>query len=701
VEWVARRPITTNELFAVTHGKDLFVAVGDRGTVVTSTNGISWRLQSSPASVALRAVTFTGVRFIAGGDFGYVMNSFDGINWTIASPTSFHIKGLASSGHGAVVAVGENNGGGRLHASVNGLSWPGYSLEFSNALRGVTYRSDCFVAVGDNGTILWSNGLTEGLTNSWTNAVAGRWEDPSWSLPELPWIGQSAILFTNSGSKSLTISSNTAAAYPGSLSLPSLAVDAPAGDVNELRLDHAGLDVALSVRDRFVVGPNGSLVSSGSAVLGGITLLSGPATFREGSIASFANLLIGGPAPVAVNLDDSSIAVPGEMILADGGAVTINQRNGTNISGRLVVRGRGSYNATNVVLDVNTLEVQTPGTGTVSSNSEIVTAQFNAVATSIHLGEGGLRLGWTPDGTTGRGQGRFLLAGGLLFSPSINVTGGAFEQTDGTTRVAQLSVTSVGVVTLSGGTLYTTNLLVSDSLTTTGQRSRFVQKGGIHWVLELVSLSNSGVYQLQSGTLDTYGIVLGRSAELRVEGGTLHILGVFSINGGTFYATGENLYFGSLSVVEGGTIELLPGRTVLRFLDSADVSWGTGEGTTPLVIRNWNGSTNGGGTHQIRFDSAHALRPDQLSRFRFIDPAGLPPEVYPARLLGTGELVPEVRPAMSFARNGTKMVVSWSGNYQLLSATNVIGPYTLVSGAVSPYTNGFVDAHRFFRLSSP
>ena len=118
-------------------------------------------------------------------------------------------------------------GGGRLHASADGLTWPGYSLEFSNGLRAVTYRSDYFVAVGDNGSILWSNGATEGETNSWTRATDGNWEDSFWSRPELPWIGQRAIVFTNGGSKVLAIGTNTTANYPDSLFIPNLTITAP------------------------------------------------------------------------------------------------------------------------------------------------------------------------------------------------------------------------------------------------------------------------------------------------------------------------------------------------------------------------------------------------------------------------------------------------------------------------------------------
>jgi len=51
--------------------------------------------------------------------------------------------------------------------------------------------------------------------------------------------------------------------------------------------------------------------------------------------------------------------------------------------------------------------------------------------------------------------------------------------------------------------------------------------------------------------------------------------------------------------------------------------------------------------------------------------------------------------------SSNNMVISWSGNYQLLSSTNVAGPYTVVNGATSPYTNFFNEPQRFFILRSP
>jgi hypothetical protein len=124
-------------------------------------------------------------------------------------------------------------------------------------------------------------------------------------------------------------------------------------------------------------------------------------------------------------------------------------------------------------------------------------------------------------------------------------------------------------------------------------------------------------------------------------------------------------------------------------------------GVTPqLIVYNWNGSTNGGGADQLIFGAnSSALTANQVAQIRFINPGGFPSATYPARILSTGEVLPRPLPVLSMQNNRTNLVLSWSGNSILQSATNVIGPYSDVAEATSPYT---VDLHQFpiqfFRL---
>jgi hypothetical protein len=59
-------------------------------------------------------------------------------------------------------------------------------------------------------------------------------------------------------------------------------------------------------------------------------------------------------------------------------------------------------------------------------------------------------------------------------------------------------------------------------------------------------------------------------------------------------------------------------------------------------LKQWSGSLYGGGQQQIFFGTnASSLTAQQLSQIQFQNPAGLAPGNYPARILPTGEIVPD------------------------------------------------------------
>jgi len=127
----------------------------------------------------------------------------------------------------------------------------------------------------------------------------------------------------------------------------------------------------------------------------------------------------------------------------------------------------------------------------------------------------------------------------------------------------------------------------------------------------------------------------------------------------------------------------------LRFTWTADAR---------LIIRNWHGSTNGGGQHQVILGfNASGLAGQQLAQIRFRDPAGLKAGDYSARILSTGEIVPVPRPPVSYSRNKNQLVFNWPAGWTLQTVTNIAGPFSDVN-ASSPYTSSSTSAaQRYFR----
>jgi hypothetical protein len=154
-----------NPLYAVTYGNGLFVAVGDRGAILTSPDGVNWTRQTSGTSDWLKGVAYGNGLFVAVGGRGAILTSPDGVTWTAqTSGTGNSLSGVAY-GDGTFVAVGV---GGTILTSPDGVTWTQRASGTSNWLEGVTYGDGLFVVVGLGGAILTS---PDGVT--WTAQTSG------------------------------------------------------------------------------------------------------------------------------------------------------------------------------------------------------------------------------------------------------------------------------------------------------------------------------------------------------------------------------------------------------------------------------------------------------------------------------------------------------------------------------------------------
>ena len=73
---------TTNNLNDITYGNSTFVAVGNSGNILTSSDGTSWDNRTSGTSNDLNGVSYENSTFVAVGENGTIVTSSDGITWT-------------------------------------------------------------------------------------------------------------------------------------------------------------------------------------------------------------------------------------------------------------------------------------------------------------------------------------------------------------------------------------------------------------------------------------------------------------------------------------------------------------------------------------------------------------------------------------------------------------------------------------------
>lgn len=170
--WTETSPSLRPWLWSVTQVSGLYVAVGQRGSIMTSDNGADWSLELVPDSVTNS--TFLGIGgdtnvLIAVGTGGALIRSVNsvvqtpegltngstfGVVWEpiLPRPTTNQLQGVAA-GHGLYLVVGDH---GDIASSTDGLTWTLQTTDNTNLLSGVSASDTGFFACGQNGTLLSS-----------------------------------------------------------------------------------------------------------------------------------------------------------------------------------------------------------------------------------------------------------------------------------------------------------------------------------------------------------------------------------------------------------------------------------------------------------------------------------------------------------------------------------------------------------------
>jgi hypothetical protein len=276
--------------------------------------------------------------------------------------------------------------------------------------------------------------------------------------------------------------------------------------------------------------------------------------------------------------------------------------------------------------------------------------------------------------------------------------------------VSNLAVEGAGSVFQSGGTnVITGNLTLSTPTSQYGAAypGTYDLSGG----LLIASNISSGFGEfLQSGGR----LVVGNLSVLNFiqTGGNIIQSGLFSLGSAMRVATG-NQQFGQLQL---DNIDLNPlsltlpaGPSRIQFADSSPIAWAS---NYDLMIQNWSGSLYGGGSQQIIFGSNNlALTPQQLSQIQFQNPAGLALGNYPARILATGEIVPDtgapLPPRVNLGSSNGVMRLSVGGDigktYAIEVSTDLVHWLTWTSqwntnGTISIEDDGATNCpQRFYR----
>jgi hypothetical protein len=136
-------------LHHIVYAGDRFVAVGAKGAVAWSRDGLSWTSSALSSGAAFVDVIHIGTQFVAVDAEGRLARSTDGVEWSVSGPAE--IQGLATGlayGEGLYVLVDDV---GAIYSSVTGNTWTAVfepADDDFETLSGVSYGNGYFVAVG-------------------------------------------------------------------------------------------------------------------------------------------------------------------------------------------------------------------------------------------------------------------------------------------------------------------------------------------------------------------------------------------------------------------------------------------------------------------------------------------------------------------------------------------------------------------------
>ena len=150
VAWTAmEKPVEL--LRGIAYGNNRFIAVGDKGQMAHSNDGIYWTPVRSDAfgtAIDITSIAYGNKRFVAGGAHGRIAYSSDGITWTVAEDSAFGANKINAIAYalGCFVAVGEK---GKMAYSIDGRVWTAVTDNTFGELRikTIVYGNGSWIAV--------------------------------------------------------------------------------------------------------------------------------------------------------------------------------------------------------------------------------------------------------------------------------------------------------------------------------------------------------------------------------------------------------------------------------------------------------------------------------------------------------------------------------------------------------------------------
>jgi hypothetical protein len=140
-------------LHGVFFGGGLWVAVGEPGIILTSSNAIDWATRPTDTFSSLKDGTYGDGKWIVVGTQGTVVTSSNGVDWVSALVSPLFDLNDISYGLGTfrIVGDGPGNVNGSMFTSSNGVVWSLTYPFIGKNLRSVAFYDDRFFITANDG----------------------------------------------------------------------------------------------------------------------------------------------------------------------------------------------------------------------------------------------------------------------------------------------------------------------------------------------------------------------------------------------------------------------------------------------------------------------------------------------------------------------------------------------------------------------
>ncbi len=166
-------------------------------TQAVATLGVLWEAVTSGTAQDLQGVCYAQGQWVVTGGEGTILTSRDGATWSAAASSTSAFLSSVLAWPGGWVAVGDL---GTVLTSRDGLSWERVDSGSTNWLYRVRYLQERLIAVGQNGTILVSTNGTQWGTSA---PPTTRWlNDLAWFDGRFWTVGTKGTLLSSSDAES-------------------------------------------------------------------------------------------------------------------------------------------------------------------------------------------------------------------------------------------------------------------------------------------------------------------------------------------------------------------------------------------------------------------------------------------------------------------------------------------------------------------